>query len=97
MSQQEITLAFLLQASEADLQAYKRYIGKLLLVPLIYSHVFDTTLLELPSEVANIPFFSASNRREWVNLDKFADFLREGRDPEQKTRSFPSFAWIHSS
>ncbi|KAJ7934915.1 hypothetical protein B0H13DRAFT_2477555 [Mycena leptocephala] len=58
MSEKDITLGFLLQASDEEVEAYKHYIG-------------------LPPAVAAHPFYSASNRVDWVKLDKYALFLRD--------------------
>ncbi|KAJ6610326.1 hypothetical protein B0H10DRAFT_1953935 [Mycena sp. CBHHK59/15] len=58
MSEKEIALAALSQATEQELEDYKKWPG-------------------LPSELGASPYFNASNRMNWVKVDKYAMYLRE--------------------
>jgi hypothetical protein len=83
MSEEDITLAFLLQASKEEIEQYRRYIGTCLLI-VIPLRGFDATFPELPPALNAHPYWHASNRVEWVVLNKYALFLREASDDKRK-------------
>ncbi|KAJ6580373.1 hypothetical protein DFH09DRAFT_1076637 [Mycena vulgaris] len=65
MSEEEITLGFLLTASDKEILQYRRYTN---LLPSLDVH----------------PYWSASNRVEWVILDTYSRFLCEASDKKRK-------------
>ncbi|KAJ6485503.1 hypothetical protein DFH09DRAFT_1339782 [Mycena vulgaris] len=69
MSEEEITLGFLLTASDKEIQQYRRYTN-------------------LPTSLDIHPYWSASNRVEWVILDTYSRFLREASDEKRKDTRF---------
>ncbi|KAJ7444486.1 hypothetical protein FB451DRAFT_1434374 [Mycena latifolia] len=68
MSEKEIALAALSQATDQDLKDYK-------------------TWLNLPSELGASPYFSASNRMNWVKVD---NSIINAQEPRTEARHEPS-------
>jgi hypothetical protein len=89
MSDKDLTLGFLLQSSDEEIEAYKKYIGISFVV--IRLRGFDTTWAGLPPVLAAHLFYAASDRVEWVKLDIFLRDITGGKGKEERHVHFRVF------
>jgi hypothetical protein len=85
-TEEDITLAFLLQAPDSEIEEYQSYLSTCHSLTQLLRSV-NTSFAELPPAILANPYWSASNRAEWVLLKKYAIFLLESGDEERKNAS----------
>jgi hypothetical protein len=81
----------LVEATEQDIDSYRKWLGKSTLDQFNSSHLPGCSVFKgMPVSTTMLSFFSTSNARNWVSLDRYRDYLLEmsGQVPKKLANLF---------